>query len=106
MNLEQKLNEEELALIHDSKDIVYLELIKGCSYDELKEFDKYGPINLSQYNKKQIEWYETDKYLLGKNLNHDPTTSEALTDYCDTTHNALRYRALYVLKYPHMVERK
>lgn len=105
MNLEARLTEDEKGMIHDSKDLVYAELIKAMSLDELKWFDSYKPKNQLQYNLKQREWILTDKYYLTQKLGHEPTEAELMHDYCEVTHNALRYKALYVLKYPHMVER-
>ena len=104
MRLED-LTEEELRVIHDPEDRFFISLIKGCSQEELREFDKYKPINLHHYAEIQKPWIEEDRYLLGIKINHEPTEMEFCDDYVRTTHNAERFRAYYVLKYHHMVER-
>lgn len=99
----EKLTENENRLIHNPKDKIYIRIIKGCSIEELKEFDKCKPINLNHYNSKQLDWIKTDKYFLREKLHHEPSELELITDL-QKSHLMNRYKAFYVLKYPHMVD--
>ena len=100
----EPLTLEEMAVIHDPKDMIYFEIIKGCSYDELKGFDVYVASNMKHYIQTQLPWLAEDKYLLGMQLQHQPSGVE-FAEYLEQTHECIRFKAFYVLKYPHMVVR-
>lgn len=101
------LTDAELAIvIDDSGDKIFLEIIKGMSHEELREFDVYCPKNLKHYNTIQTEWIKTERYLIehrGGNW-HDVSEIELIDDM--TNHrNGERFRVFYVLKYPALVKR-
>jgi len=102
----QKLTPEELSFVTDKTDVIYLEIIKGMSLDELNSFNIYTPKDLLHYGKIQISWLQTEKHLIKNREGHDGEVSEEelISDMLHY-HNGERFRVFYVLKYPNMVRR-
>ena len=94
---------EELVLTPEPQDRIILAKIKRMSPDELKEFQKYNPVSLKDYDYLQIQWINTAKYFLGIRLNRPPSEQEAAEEYVER--NSLRFMAFYAMKYSGKVER-
>lgn len=100
-----RLNQEESEIVDNPADIPLLEILKGMSIEELKEFDAYRPTNMCHYTRKQNSWLEREKYLIQNREGHeDVVTSGELVEDMLKNHNAEKFKAWYVLKYSHMVE--
>ena len=83
-----------------------LERIKGMNSQELKSFDSYHPIDLTHYNKIQLEWVASEKYLIAHRPGHtgEVTPLELIQDM-QINKNGERFRAFYVIKYPDRVKK-
>lgn len=100
----QTLTRQELDLITDLHDALILARIKRMSPQRLQRFDKFKPKNLRSYNILQLQWVNTEKWLVGTRLGHNPTEVEVVKDFAFNK-NGLRFKAFYVLKYPQDVTR-
>lgn len=98
----EKLTEEEQRIIDCEREINYLAIIKSLSEEELKLFDKFIPKDLRHYNGLQRIWLETERYLIGSKLNHNPTDLELIED-SKINHNAERFKVWYVFHYAEKV---
>ena len=63
------------------------------------------PFYFQHYIQTQLPWLTEDKYLLETRLHHKPTPLEFANDL-EATHEGIRFKTFYVLKYPHMVHRE
>lgn len=78
--------------------------IDSLSYDELNRYTKqYTPTDLSHYLRIQTRWLIDTEYYCGINLNKPPSDIDVLKEWSES-HNAERFRAFYVLKFPEKVE--
>jgi len=106
-----KLTAEELAILGDSSDILYLEMIKGMSLDEMKEYDQYVPRDMGHFTQMQNEWLGTEMHLIVHRPNSGPSLTQdelrlLLVDDFNACHNGERFKVFYCLKFPNRVKRK
>jgi hypothetical protein len=100
------LSKEEESFVTDSGDKIILEIIKGMSLEELREFDIYKAKSLKHYNDMQCTWLHTERHLIGHREGHkDEVSVEELIEDIHLHNNGERFRVFYVLKYPTRVER-
>ncbi len=106
----ERLTAEELKIVDNPEDILYLEIIKGMSLDEMKNFDCYKPKHMDHYLRKQKNWIDREMHLIKtrsghpENLSHDELQGELAEDM-ENHHTGNRFKVWYVLKYPSLVER-
>ena len=100
------LTDEEKRILNNHEDMPILERIKGMNSQELKSFDSYHPIDLTHYNKIQLEWVASEKYLIAHRPGHtgEVTPLELIQDM-QINKNGERFRAFYVIKYPDRVKK-
>ena len=102
----ERLTENEIKIVDNPEDIIYLEIIKGMSPEEKSSFDCYRPKSIEHYNRKQREWVAREIYLIGHRPGHgEKVSSSELLEDIETYHNGLRFKVFYTLKYPGLVER-
>ena len=101
----EKLTPEELAIVDNPTDFLYLEIIKGMDVDEMKSFDAMVPNEQEHYMRNQREWIQTERFLIGQRNGCEASSKDLLDDF-EKCHNGERFRVFYCLKFPHMVSRR
>lgn len=100
------LSQQEKSFILEKGDKTLLEIIKGMSLIELKNFDIYKPIDFKHYHSIQINWINTERYLIShRDGFYKEISEEELIQDMEKNNNPQRFRVFYVLKYPSMVVR-
>ena len=102
----QELSDEEGSFITEYGDRIILEIIKGMSLEELREFDIYKAKDMTHYCWIQGLWLTAEKFLISQRFNppREVSESELINDMM-LHNNGERFRVFYVLKYPENVER-
>jgi hypothetical protein len=98
------LTQEEQRIVHNEDELVYLEIIKGMSIEELKHFDIYKPTNLGHYLLVQKTWLETERYLILQRVKKDISELELIAD-AEQNHNFERFKVWYVFHHPDKIRR-
>ncbi len=106
----QRLSEEERRIVEDPSDIIYLEIVKGMSVEEMSAFDCYRPKDFHHYTSIQKSWIQKEMYLIMARPGHDSNTTHdslqgELAEDMISNRNGPRFKTFYVLKFPEMVER-
>ena len=104
MGLLATLDKEEQAISRE--DIIILEWMKGMTYEEMKMFNNYFPLDEKDYRDLQRDWINEEKHLIKNRPGHcEEVSSLELCEDIKKYNNGLRFRAFYCLKFPEKVVR-
>ncbi|MFP4283117.1 MAG: hypothetical protein ACLFR7_00215 [Opitutales bacterium] len=76
--------------------------LEKFSTEELASFDDWQPTDLAHYVGEQKPWLEDEIYFLGMALGRSPSEAE-IAECVLAARESVRFRAFYVLRYPHRV---
>jgi hypothetical protein len=100
------LTADELRVIADRRDALFIARIKRMPHRKLARFDGFIPRDATDqrfYCAIQRQWLRDEEYLLGTRLGRSPTPKELFIDFMNN-HNGLRFRAYFAMKYPGRVK--
>lgn len=102
------LKPQEIALITDPENILYIARVKRLTPERLAEFDQYvwkNPATRKKYMREQREWLNQERYFLGQKLGHFPDDGELAADFIEKNLGQY-FRAYYTLKYPERMRKR
>jgi hypothetical protein len=100
------LTSDELRVIADRADALFIARIKRMAHRKLARYDGFIPRDAADqryYCAIQRQWLRDEEYLLGTRLGRSPTPKELFIDFMNN-HNGLRFRAFFAMKYPGRVK--
>ena len=93
------LSGQDLAVVHSPEDYLVVALIHHMPSERLKKVeDMYLVLDFAHFMRQQRPWLNDERWFLGLNLHHEPTSLELVEDF-NGRELGSKFRVYYVLKH-------